>query len=354
MAVIIFDAERMKYPNTGLFYFCLFLGKELAKGPCSGSIGYYLPESCYDLFPADVQKIKQRSLHKFLMPKMSDAQVWHTTYQLSDYVPDTDRMDVILTVHDLNFLKEGKSLEKERKYMKKLQQNIDSASRIIAISNYVKAEIEEYCDLKGKSVDVIYNGSNFNRSDQNLLAKVKPYIRPYLFTIGTIVGKKNFHVLPYMLVGNDLDLLIAGITQDESYKSKIITIAERCGVADRIKFLGAISEDEKKNYMAHCEIFVFPSIAEGFGLPVIEAMTLGKKTLLSNLTSLPEIGGQLSYYFDTFDEEYLRQFGSDRLISILNSETPSADIVAWSAQFSWEKSAQSYGTVYKSLIDGAK
>lgn len=153
------------------------------------------------------------------------------------------------------------------------------------------------------------------------------------------------------MINNDLDLLIAGITQDESYKNKIISIAENCGVADRVKFLGAITEEEKINYMTHCELFVFPSIAEGFGLPVVEAMSLGKKTLLSSMTSLPEIGGDLSHYFDNFDEEYLRHFGGNGLINILSTDTPAKDIIKWSEQFCWEKAAGSYWDVYNSLID---
>lgn len=351
MATIIFDAERMKYPNTGLYYYCLLLGNELAKLDIKKRLGFYVPESSFDAFPKDVFKIKPQTWHKLLMPRKADFKVWHTTYQLSSYLPTNNKIDVVLTIHDLNFLKEGKSSVKEKKYLSQLQNNVDNASRITTISHYVKKEIEEYCNLGGKTVEVIYNGSNFNTHSLSRSIKSRINSRPYLFTIGTIVGKKNFHVLPYLLINNDLELLIAGITQDVDYKNKIISIAEKCGVAERVKFLGAITEEEKINYMTHCELFVFPSIAEGFGLPVVEAMALGKKTLLSSMTSLPEIGGELSYYFDNFEEEYLRDFGGNRLAGILGSDALSADIIKWSEQFCWEKAAQSYWEVYNTLLN---
>ena len=352
MTEIIFDAERMKYPNTGLYYFCLFLGNELVKFDTSNELGLYLPESSFNLFPEGVSKIKPRAWHKIAMPKLSDIRVWHTTYQLSSYHPPKKNIDIVLTVHDLNFFKEGKTAGKEKRYLKKLQDNINRASKIVTISNYVKTEIEEFCNLQGKPVQVIYNGSNFNAEEIAGTATVNPHDKPFLFTIGTIVAKKNFHVLPYLLVNNDLDLFIAGITQDESYKEKIISVAKECGVEDRVKFLGAISEKEKISYMKFCEMFVFPSIAEGFGLPVVEAMALGKKTLLSKLTSLPEIGGDLSYYLDNFEEDYLRQFGGNELIKLLDREVQSAEIIEWSKQFKWDQAAKSYWEVYKSLLHG--
>ena len=120
---------------------------------------------------------------------------------------------------------------------------------------------------------------------------------PFLFTIGTIVDKKNFHVLPCLLAGNNKKLIIAGITQSEDYKHKIIDEAKRWNVLDRLFFTGTVNENDKQWYIKHCEAFVFPSLAEGFGLPVVEAMYFGKPVIISNLSSLPEVGGRCSLLF---------------------------------------------------------
>ncbi len=111
--------------------------------------------------------------------------------------------------------------------------------------------------------------------------------------------KKNFHVLPALLVGNDHELIISGV--ETPYKSKIMEEAEKFGVTDRVKITGTISEEDKAWYYKNCTAFVFPSIAEGFGLPVIEAMHFGKPVFLSTHTSLPEIGGDAAFYFPTFE-----------------------------------------------------
>src|SRR5690606_25111736 len=107
-------------PRSTLFpYTTLFrsLGNELAKLDIKKRLGFYVPESSFDAFPKDVFKIKPQTWHKLLMPRKADFKVWHTTYQLSSYLPTNNKIDVVLTIHDLNFLKEGKSSVKEKKYL---------------------------------------------------------------------------------------------------------------------------------------------------------------------------------------------------------------------------------------------
>jgi glycosyltransferase involved in cell wall biosynthesis len=100
----------------------------------------------------------------------------------------------------------------------------------------------------------------------------------------------------------------------------------------------------------HCEAFVFPSLAEGFGLPVVEAMHLGKPVFLSPFTSLPEVGGPEAYYFTDFDGASMRDILAKGLHDYQVNDKKQA-IQAWSTRFDWSVAAASYVEVYTKLAE---
>ncbi|MFC4231933.1 glycosyltransferase family 4 protein [Parasediminibacterium paludis] len=339
----------MKYPNTGLYHFCLQLGKALIElaDPSKEELFFYVQKNAHGIFGNQVKYIHQHSFHKFIMPLSCNFDIWSKTYQGTMYNPRFKRIKSILTIHDINFMYDDKPLFKKRKYLKALQQKIDSASHIIAISNFVLTDISKHCNIDNKSVSVIYNGCNI--SDEIIAEKPASMpAQPFLYTIGTIAQKKNFHVLPALLVNNNYQLIISGITQSDAYKQQIVDNAKQLGVADRLVFTGAISEAEKYWYYQHCEAFVFPSIAEGFGLPVIEAMHFGKLTILSTHTSLPEVGGPHAYYFPDFEPTTMQQtlFNS---LAHYHQQNPQVAIKNWASQFSWQQAAIQYLNIYRTL-----
>lgn len=347
---IILDCERMKHPHTGLYHFCKELGTALLNQKFeNANLCFYLPEAERNVFGADVDYILHYKLHRFLRKTFSDRTIWHSTYQLSNYPPRKKRgLNIVKTIHDLNFLHEGKSHHKQKKCLQKIQNAIDNADVLVTISQFVKQEVLNHLNTKGKEVHVIYNGRNKPRSD-DFEKPVGNFETPFFFTIGTIVQKKNFHVLPALLLKNDHALVISGITQDQDYKQKIIAEASRLGVAHRVIFTGSVTDAQKNWLMKNCTAFAFPSIAEGFGLPVIEAMQLGTPVLLSKATSLPEIGGPHALYFNDLSTEGINNLAMDFLNS--NYKEPDRkNLVDWAAQFDWDKAAAQYRNIYSSLI----
>ena len=117
---------------------------------------------------------------------------------------------------------------------------------------------------------------------------------------------------------------------------------------DRVVFTGAVSENDKQWYMQHCLAFVFPSLAEGFGLPVVEAMYFGKPLLLSSLSSLPEVGGDIAYYFNNFEPAHMQQVLADSLQHYATTK-PAEAIKARAQRFSWQAAAKQYLDIYHSL-----
>jgi glycosyltransferase involved in cell wall biosynthesis len=154
--------------------------------------------------------------------------------------------------------------------------------------------------------------------------------------------------LPALLRNNNFQLIISGITQSEEYKQQIIETAQQHGVADRVLFTGSISENDKQWYLQNCTAFVFPSLAEGFGLPVIEAMHFGKPVFLSNLTALPEIGGDAAYYFENFDAAEMQAVLTNGL-QHFNNNQQSKIVMERAAMFNWDTIARQYLDVYRSL-----
>lgn len=345
---VILDCERMKYPYTGLFEYCHQLGLALLNTKEEKDrLTIYIQKKDQHYFPAELNFITQISLHKFIFPKLDRKfDVWHATHQTSWYMPPANRkIKRVLTIHDLNFLYEEKSAVKRSNYLKKHQRNIDLADHIVAISEFTKNDVLKYLKVD-KPITVIYNGCLVETFPEYESPNYRP-LKPFLFSLGTVNEKKNFHVLPCLLQDQDMELLIAG-KADGSYSTQILKEARKYKVEDRVKILGAISKEDKYWYYKNCKAFLFPSIAEGFGIPVIEAMNFGKPVFLSTATSLPEIGGPLAYYFENFDPNMMRKVFKNG-INDYEMKNPAQAIIEHAQQFNWNTSALAYWKIYESL-----
>jgi glycosyltransferase involved in cell wall biosynthesis len=284
------------------------------------------------------------------MPSLKGFDLWHATYQHTRYMPVRDRhIKVLLTLHDLNFLYDDqKPEEKKQRYLKRVQTLIDRADALVCISEYTRNDILRHCDTGGKPCPVIYNGSNRLEVPLLLRASYRPR-RPFLFSIGVLHRKKNYHALLPLLQRQDLEWLIAGRFEDPGYVALLKKQSEEMGVADRLHLLGRVSEGEKAWYFNHCQAFAFPSVSEGFGLPVVEAMTCGKPLFLSNRTALPEIGGDVSFYFRDFGSDHMEQVFEEGMREY-NRNGLRERIRQRGRHFSWDIAAREYLSVYRSLL----
>lgn len=340
-----FDAEKIKYPNTGLNSFCYHLAlalQEVAQKTENAGFKVFLPKVAKGYFNGKIIEHIYRLYEKrFLV--VPNLKVWHQPFQSGKYFPKGNH-STLLTIHDLNYLYEkgGKHRSREEKIV---QRNIDRSDRIVTISEFVKNDVLNNLDVNGKQIDVVYNGCCQYNGEVKRPADAPD--RPFLFNVGTILPKKNIHVLPAILRNNDFLLYIAG--NHSGYERVIMAYARKFGVEDRIHIVGPVTEAEKHWYLKNCSAFLFPSIAEGFGLPVIEAMNYGKPCFLSRHTCLPEIGSDKAYYFNyDFDPDLmLNEFESGMNDFMANGDAQK--IKEHSSFFSWEKAAKSYWSIYNEL-----
>ncbi len=283
------------------------------------------------------------------MPSLKDFDIWHCTYQNSEYAPRRNKkIKVVLTIHDLNFLYENKTEAKRLKNLKHLQSNIDRSDAIVCISEYCRNDVLTHCKTGSKPIYVIHNGTNELQTPWLSSNSYKP-ARPFIFSLGVICRKKNFHVLlPLLEKNNTMELLIAGRPDDSGYLHFIHQSARQLNVENNLRMLGTISEREKAWYYRNCYAFALPSIAEGFGLPVTEAMSFGKPVFLSDKTALPEIGSNMAFYFRDFNAQHMQKVFT-RGMKRYEKEHMEQAIRAHSETFCWDKAATEYLNVYRSL-----
>ena len=328
---ILIDFEKIKDPYSGLGQVCAHLKTFFDKSPLN--IIYWIPNKLEKL----ARKIS------FILPR---SEVFHAIHQDSPYFPWSKKTNYILTIHDLNALYETDNIVIQESFKRSLQNKINRANAVTFISQFTQTEVEKYFNLNGKKTKVIYNGISL--TDQT----VRPLIVPnskFLFSIGTILPKKNFHVLIEFLklLPPEYTIVLAGTTF-HSYAAEMKKTIQMAGLENRFFLIGTIAEEEKRWYYENASAFIFPSLLEGFGLPVAEAMSLGLPLFISDKTSLPEIGGSDAYYFTNFEPVYMR----DLFLLGMKEFTPEkkARLIERSRIFDWKKAAEQYLELYQSFL----
>lgn len=276
--------------------------------------------------------------------------LWHSLNQNIKIEPYHD-IPYLLTVHNITHIKNPDSYLHEKVHQR-FQNKLNRSTAITYISEFAKQSTHQYFNVPNVPEYVIYNGNPL--TNVNLPNNFEPPLvpqKPFLFSIGQITARKNFISLVRMLpILKDFQLIIGGKNTTET-ANELMEEAEKLGVKDRIFLIGNISENQKKYYYKKCDAFVFPSLREGFGLPVIEAMLFGKPVFTSNNTSLPEIGGKIAYYWDHYNPEYMAQvFNKGMQHFSEHKEELQKKSIERANHFDWDAAAQQYAQVYQSII----
>jgi glycosyltransferase involved in cell wall biosynthesis len=360
MPHVTVDLERLKTLHCGLGQYSLHLGRELAK--LAGEelrLTYFLPREQAGLFAGldvryeDVRPWRReallRPLRSVIRPFTSTSvDLWHATHQQAKYLPIDLRVPVLLTIHDLNFLREGRPAKIARE-LRSVQRLIDRASAVTTISQFVASEVRTHLDLGGKPLHVIYNGAFAGERGIQVRPAWLPD-GPFLFTIGDITPKKNFHVLVEFLAQlAGYQLVIAGNKHHE-YAREIESTARDKNLASRVVLPGPVTDAERGWLYEHCTALVFPSKTEGFGLPVIEATSLGRPVFVSHVTSLPEVAGPLGFYWHTYSPAHMAAVFHEGMETFGRDPEYSQKLQAHAAQFTWQRAAKAYLDVYREML----
>lgn len=354
---VIVDLSVLKDLYCGLGQIALNYGryfeKHYKKNDADFTLTLLVPDRMFGEFGNEVnylsssKKLTRRI--QFLLPKFD---VWHSIYQLGRFNPKHRNTKYILTIHDLNYLYEKKGFSKFRKHWR-IQKQVNRAKTIVCISEFAKSEIEQKLNLHGKECSVIYN--NVELLDETIATKPNAIDinAPFFFSIGVIQMKKNFHVLlDLMKLFPEKHLYIAGKeVKNQRKNTYAIMLKERIKKENitNVTLLGTISHKEKIWMYKNCEAFLFPSLFEGFGLPVIEAMQFGKPVFCSQETSLKEIGNKHAFFWKNFEAEQMKSVIDDNLNNFYNDKKRIQEEIEYAKSFTTDNHFEQYVKLYETI-----
>lgn len=357
MLRVMVDLEALRVRNCGLGQFSLSLGHALlAERSADTQLTYFLRDAQHSYFAdagvplASATNLRRETYCQALRPLLRHlarephCDVWHMSNQNAKFWPLDQRVPMLLTIHDLNFLRERDTSLVPRE-LRKLQAKVDRASHIATVSRFVEQEVRALVDMKDKELSVVYNGVNLQADDRPTRPVFLPPA-PFLFTIGEINPKKNFHVLVDLIERLPGKSLVIAGNKSSDYARSIEETVRAKGLEQRVFLPGQISGGERLWLYQNCEAFLFPSTTEGFGLPVIEAMSAGRPVFLSHATSLPEVGGPLGFYWHAYDADHMLDVYQRGMQRVQTTPDFAHQLRQHAGQFTWQRAATQYLELY--------
>ena len=270
-------------------------------------------------------------------------------------LPSSNGVKKILTIHDLRSSKiTDRSFPQSISSLRKAAKNSDVC---ITVSECTKKDIIEHLDINPDKIKIIYNG--VNEEFKPLDIKVSEEIRnryniheKFIFSLGEVPRKnverliKAFCKFKYK---NDFLLVIGGAREYGPWISKYRELINKLKMGDRIRLIGYLPYEDLPLFYNASEFFVFPSLYEGFGIPILEAMKCGVAVITSNVSALPEIGRDAVLYVDPYSEEDIaRQM--ERLIEDKElKDTLVKKGIDRAKEFSWKKMAIETLKIYEEV-----
>lgn len=281
---------------------------------------------------------------------------WHRPrpdvfFSMTHYAPRFSPVPTVVAVMDVAYEQFPELFNKSDLYQLKnwTAYSVKQAEKVVTISNSSKDDIIKSYRTLPEKVVAIYPGIKEVPSlephvfGMNQLQAKYTIADNYVLFVGTLQPRKNIarliEAFAKVKVGKKaLQLVIIG-RKGWQYE-EILTAPKKFGVADRVKFLEGVNDEELSIFYKHALCYVLPSLYEGFGLPVVEAMQRGCPVITSNISSLPEAGGDAALYVDPTNPDDI----AEKISLLVNDKKLREDMIEKGRQqikkFSWEKAAK--------------
>ena len=269
---------------------------------------------------------------------------------------------VVVSVHDVSFLEYPGYFPVFRAAQLRLtvRRTIESAARILTVSEFSREAIARAYKLDPDRIAVVHNAAadcfhQVRRESAAVQVRRRfDLAAPFILSVGDLQPRKNhiglihaFARLVRSCPHLTHQLVLAG--KETWFGGRVHDAAKRSGVADRIRFLGFVSDDDLLQLYNACEVFSFPSFYEGFGLPVLEAMACGAAVCCSNASAVPEVADGAALLFDPANINQIACAIRD-LIQLPELRARMQRLGLQRAlQFSWQKAAEKTLEVYYSV-----
>lgn len=297
----------------------------------------------------------------FLQKHRKSFDLFHST---SNYYPMFLKGG-IATVHDITFRKYFNaprwSFQMAPRFLSFITRNaLYRAKAVIAVSEFTKKDLVESFKLGNaikNKIEVIYEGWEHLMSAANdpIIHEVYPQYENYLFYVGTTRLHKNMKNLlkAFNIAKNNLPpgtkIVVSGnASYLDAEDKKNVALINNDG--KRIIFTGFVTKHVLEQLFRNADAFIFPSLSEGFGIPVLESFYFKKPLLCSNTTSLPEVAGDAALYFNPADAENMAQV----IIDFYKNSSLRETLVTKGTErlnlFSWKKTAVETTALYKRVL----
>jgi glycosyltransferase involved in cell wall biosynthesis len=251
----------------------------------------------------------------------------------------------IATFHDLFVMTSEYSTGDFRaRFTEQAREAAARATAVIAVSEFTRQQVIACLGVTPNRVFVVHHGVRD-------LGRVEAQREPVILNVGAIQKRKNIARLveAFETVDTSWRLVLAG---SAGYGSEeIMARIARSPAVDRISVLGYITPAELAGWYARCSVFAFPSLDEGFGMPVLEAMAAAAPVLTSNRSALPEVAGDATLLIDPEDAGAIGQ----ALRDLTSREELRRDLairgIERAKEFSWEKAVRETWDVYRQVLD---
>ncbi|MBN1397044.1 MAG: glycosyltransferase family 4 protein [Bacteroidetes bacterium] len=275
-------------------------------------------------------------------------------HYLEHKLPPVTFCKTVITIYDLGFIKYPETAHAlhRKRFLFFTKDAVQRANRIIAISHSTKKDICEFFGTSSEKIEVVHLGVDHTLYNP----KASPLKRknPYLLSVGTLQPRKNYVMLFRAFrklcekTNGICELLIVG--KRGWFWEDIEKEAANGSFSERIHFLGYVPDEQMPSLYAGCEFFVMPSLYEGFGIPLLEAMACGKAVIASNASSLPEIVDDAGILLDPKDE----CAWTEAMLELLKDKSERNELgksaFSKAACFSWEKMASETLEVYQKVL----
>ncbi|MCS7315271.1 MAG: glycosyltransferase family 1 protein [Bryobacterales bacterium] len=267
---------------------------------------------------------------------------------------------VVVTVHDVSFLEHPEFFSSWRAKQLRwtVRRTVARAAHVLTGSEFSARAIARHYRGSAPEITVIpHAAASMFRPVARETAAAKVRWRfgiepPFLLAVGDLQPRKNqaglveaFAGLLRVLPGSKLRLVLAG--KPTAYAARVRAAAVRLGVAERTHFLGYVSDEDLLYLYNACELFVFPSWYEGFGIPLLEAMACGAPVVCSNRSALPEVADAAALFFDPASTEQMVRAMRDALLADELRLRLKRLGLQRAAQFTWQRTAEQTLRIYR-------
>ena len=315
-----YEAKRVFHNKTGLGNYSRDLIRILnAEFPNNNYFLYNPKVARNELFEVNNVTIFEKNPNSFFYKKFKN--IWRQKGVIKDLIKDKieifhglsgelpsglrkSNIKSVVTIHDLIFMRypEFYSFFDRKIHIYKFRKAARQANVVIAISEQTKADIIQFLDIPESKIKVIYQGcqnvfkESYSDQEKELVSKKFNLPNEFILNVGTIEARKNILTVVKAITNIDTHLIIVG--GETTYTNEIKKYILENSIENKIIFLKGLSSKELAILYQLATIFVYPSLFEGFGIPIIEALYSKTPVITTNSGVFPEAGGADSVYVD--------------------------------------------------------